>query len=201
MRYFIIFNFIVLPWVSLSQPVMSCVNMFSNSKSLEYKISLNTEFKHPYSKQLFLNLYTQIESMPLLYKKEKQDKKLKQEFILKTEEIINFIESHPHNPKLKALTPKLLQATEALPAIFNFVENQQTSFLDTKTALKVVVVALTRYTGTYLKQEVNHLDWARLDKILSSIADFNTQPTAFSLYKILRSVREKHSLWEFINCR
>ena len=195
MRYLIILLVIILPSTGISQSIIRCMDIFSKSKSLEYKLSSKTELTNPYSKELFLNLYQQIENNSLLSKKEKQ------EFILNTEAIIHFIESHPHNQKLEVLTPQLLSAVQSLPAIFEFTKNPSSSYLDTTTALKVVLVSLTRYTRAYIMQESNHLDWPRLHKILSVIAHFKTNPNAFSLYKILRAVREKHSLKEFINCR
>ena len=147
------------------------------------------------SKELFLKLYQQIEIQPLFSKKEKE------ELILKTEQIISFIESHPNNPQLKMVIPHLLSAIESLPLLFDYAKNSSNPYLDSISTIKVVSVILTRYTWAYLHEESNHLDWPRLGKILSTIADFKSKPNDFSFYKILRAVREKHSIKELINCR
>ena len=195
MRYFIFLMLIGLPSVGFSQSLKRCMNFFSGSKTLQYKISPETQLTNPYSKELFVKLYQQIENQSLFSHKEKQ------EIILKTEQLINFMESHPDNKRLKVLTPLLVSAIESLPALFDYTKNSVNPYLDSTSTIKVILVILTHYTWSYIHQESNHLDWPRLNKILLAIAHFKTQPNDFSLYKILRTVREKHSIEELIHCR
>ena len=194
MRAFILF-FIVLPSSVFSNPIQKCLSVFT--KSMEYKLLSSAEFKSDYSKELFSGLYKQIEHSSSLTKKEKQ------RFILETEKTIRFIESHSNNRRLKVLSPQLLSALSAFPEIFEFTEKglSPSSYLDTKTAFKVSLASLTYYIRAYLSHESQNLDWGRLNTILSSIAQFKEEPNSVSIYKILRAVREKHSLNEYINCR
>jgi len=106
-----------------------------------------------------------------------------------------------HKARLEVLEPSIRKAFEVFPSIVSFLEAKPPVHLDKKQVLKVIVMTLTKYVRVYLSHpdDTLNIDFARFTKTLSSIAEFNDN--AFSLYRVIRSVREKYSLHEYLNCK
>ncbi|MCY4321639.1 MAG: hypothetical protein OXC37_04480 [Bdellovibrionaceae bacterium] len=148
------------------------------------------------------------EYLPLLegnYLSEKETKN----YILQTEKLIQLMEENSIKTykRFEILEPYLTPALKKTSQIIYFMQSKQNElnekyeYLDTKTILNLILSTLSQHLYTYLTHpQSKNLDWSRLRIILESISQFNSEQPAFSLYKIYRSVREKYSLKEYINC-
>lgn len=195
MKYLLILIF--LSANSHAKFLEACKNLFISPK-LKIQWSSKQKFTQPYSQKLFDKLYSTVSNWNILSQTEKQ------KYIIEIEKSISFIESHSHTyEKLNIMNPQLIKAIEAFPQLLKFVnENQNQAHLNTKQSLEIALVSLTKYTMAFIKHNNNDkLDLARWSAIMQAIANFEKEPNAFSVYKIIRAVKEKHSLYEFLNCK
>ena len=113
--------------------------------------------------------------------------------------------SNQYNQRLQLLDPYLTPALNNMSDITSFIVKNDLSVkyesIDTQTTLKLMLSTFSQHLHAYLSHpNPKNLDWSRFRTILENIANFRKEQGAFSLYKIYRSVREKYSLEEYINC-
>ena len=179
-----------------------CREMFK-SKNVQQSLNKETALKNPYSQLLFEKVYQQIPSLEGtgLSKTEMN----KYNFLL--EQLIQKLEkgSYQQNQRLQLLDSYLTPALQKTSEIISFIKSDTAvkyESLDTQMVLQLILSTLSQQLLAYLTHsKTEKLDWARFRIILESISSFSAQQPAFSLYKIYRSVREKYSLEEYINCK
>ena len=195
------FLFIFFSFFAISKPDDRCLKQFNDVKP-ENPIELS-RLENPYSLKLNSTLHTAISNTKFLSPKEKKA------FFKELKQTISYIESkdlgHTHrekrNARLKALESMILQAVKTSPIILSFLEQTSLPYINKKQVAEIIFITLTKYVRVHLshpKEEAN-IDFKRFEKIISSIAHFNWN--AFSIYKIIRAVREKYSLHEYLNCK
>ena len=59
----------------------------------------------------------------------------------------------------------------------------------------------SKHLPVVLKQDLQQVDWPRINLILQAVANFDSQNPRFSLYKVKRAIEGRYSLREFILCR
>ena len=178
----------------------------SHDKCLKTVESLNKEGGlnlNSYSLKLESVLKEEITKTKILSDKEKKV------FFKELEQTIAYIENKDlaqadkskRGARLKVLEPLLMRSVQAVPSITSFLENELSPYLNKKQALKIVFITLTKYVKIYLSHpdKESDIDFKRFEKIISTIEKFNG--SSFSIYKIIRTVREKHSLYEYLNCK
>ena len=173
----------------------TCKSLFldNNNKSKEQNV------KTSYGYELSTNVYEVIPRAEVLSLKEKQ------KYAVELKRTIEYINSgHIQTARLQLLEPALLKSVKAFPKIIDFInENQKHSHLNIKQSLEIILSSLTQHTIAYLSHPKTEkdLDFPRFYKILSAIGEFDDKPSAFFLYKIVRSVTEKYSIYEYLNCK
>ena len=149
-----------------------------------------------------LSLKKQIQQSSLLNPSEKQS------FLKELDETILFIRNQVITPKnkikkrarLKSLEPLLLKALQETSKILSFLENTPSPYLNKKQSVQIIFTSLTKFVRVHLSHpdEESLIDYSRYKKILTSIGAFDNN--LFSIYKITRAVKEKHSIYEYLNC-
>ena len=197
--FVVILFFNPLAHTSLSN---KCFRLF-NKKSVTYSLEQNTSLQNPYSQLVFTQVYQQLsllEGAEFSYEETQQ-------FALKLEKLIQHLEKNSHQAKtrLKLLDSYLTPALENTTHIVSFIKSDSVlkyESLDTKTILQLIFATFSQHLHAYLTHpKTEDLDWPRLRAILESISSFKKTQPAFSLYKIYRSVREKYSMKEYVNCK
>ena len=179
-----------------------CLKIFKSKKAI-YSLNDKSLLQNPYSQTVFQQVYQQL---PLLEESDLSQKET-QKYILQLERLIQHLEKdlNQTNRRLKLLDSYLTPALKKLPNIISSIKSEPAlkhESLDTQTILHLTLSTFSRHLLAYLTHsKIESLDWARLRVILESIAGFSEKQQAFSLYKIYRSVREKYSLEEYINCK
>ena len=191
-------SYLFSPLAKVSLPD-KCFKLFK-TKSTVY--SLHSPLQNTYSKKIFEQVYQQLH----LIEGTELSQKETQIYILQLEQLIQLLEknSEQTQKRIKLLDSNLTPALQQLPNIISFIKNESAKHesLDTQTILRLTLSTFSLHLYTYLsKPNSKSLDWARLRVILESIASFKDGQQAFSLYKIYRSVREKYSIQEYINCK
>ncbi len=180
-----------------------CHDLFRSGPA-KPRLSENTVWSSPFAKELFSFVYQQL---PLLKEGLLSSSEIKK-YTAHLEKLLGQLE-RPSDLELKGrmdlIGPHLSSAVRAFPDIVSFINSGQASkyeSLDAGLTLRLALSALSRHVIAYLTHPIGErLDWERMSKILKSISDFKDQKSAFSLYKIKRAVGEKHSLYEYINCK
>ena len=144
----------------------------------------------------------QIEQTKLLNTKEKQS------LLTELDKTIHFIRNQNSTPRneirkrtrLQGLELLLLKALEETPKILNFLENTPSPYLNKKQSVQIILTSLTKFVRVHLNHpdEESLIDFSLYKKILTSIGAFDNN--LFSIYQITRAVREKHSIYEYLNC-
>ena len=120
------------------------------------------------------------------------------------EKIITKNEHKKTKPFLK-LEKKFNEAFNKLPEIINFMNSQQGKMKDreyyNKIVFEAVLVTFIKHVPEFLNVRTRNKDWARINKILSTIAQFDVQSSNVSFYKIKKVIEERYSLKEYIMCR
>ena len=193
--------FIFFSFFAYSQPPDKCLKTVEN---LNEEGGLGLEpIKNPYSLKLHSVLKEEIAKTKILSDKEKKA------FFKELEQTIAYIENKDlaqadkskRGARLKALEPLLMRSVQMTPSIISFLESESSPYLNKKQALKIIFITLTKYVKIYLSHpdKESDIDFKRFEKIISTIEKFNG--SSFSIYKIIRAVREKHSLYEYLNCK
>ena len=196
--------FIALFFSPLANTSLSdkCLGLFK-TKNTVYSLNKNTTLTNSYSQKLYKYVYQQLPTL----EGEALSHKETQQYILQLEQLIQLLEKNLNqsNKRLQLLDSYLTPALKKLPNIISFIKSESAlkhESLDTQTVLRLTLSTFSKHLHTYLTHsKTKSLDWSRLRVILESIASFNKQQPAFSLYKIYRSVREKYSIKEYINCK
>ena len=182
----------------------------SHDRCLKTVENLNKEgglglepIKNSYSLTLQSVLKEEIAKTKILSDKEKKA------FFKELEQTIAYIENKDlaqadkskQGARLKVLEPLLMRSVQMTPSIISFLENESSPYLNKEQALKIIFITLTKYVKIYLSHpdKESDIDFKRFEKIISTIEKFNG--SSFSIYKIIRAVREKHSLYEYLNCK
>jgi len=190
----------VFSYSFIANASLECQKLFK-PQNIEYKLSTKSVFTNPYAQDLFSSVYMSLSFL----KTELSDSELKF-YINFIEQTINLLEnSSDHLGHSMHLMERfdLSKAIKAFPDIIHFLKSDQVSkheFLDKQTILKLIVATFSQHLWTYFTHPSNKLDWARFERIIKSIAHFESQPNVFSLYKIQRVIKEKYSLKEYISC-
>ncbi|MDE0092332.1 MAG: hypothetical protein OXN83_03490 [Oligoflexia bacterium] len=179
-----------------------CYSIFK-TKNVSYSLNENSLLKNPYSQLIFEKVYQQL---PLLEEAGLSKIEIKK-YNLLLEQLIQKLEkgSYQQSQRLQLLNSYLTPALRNIPNIISFIKSESAlkyESLDTQTILKLTLSTVSLHLQAYLTHsKTEKLDWPRLRTILESISNFSEKQPAFSLYKIYRSVREKYSLEEYINCK
>ena len=179
-----------------------CYKIFK-VKNITYSLNNSHSLKNPYSQLIFEKVYKQLDSI----EGNRLSKTETQKYVLQLESLVKYLETNSaqKDKRLNLLDPYLSPALKKLPDMISFIKSESAlkyESLDTQTILHLTLSTFSRHLHTYLSHpKVDNLDWPRLRKILESISSFNTEKPAFSLYKVYRSVREKYSIKEYINCK
>ena len=172
-------------------------------KTVQQSLNKETSLQNPYSQLLFEKIYQQL---PLLEGTGLSKTEMKK-YNLLLELLIQKLEkgSYQQNQRLQLLDSYLTPALQKAEEILSFIKSDTAvkyESLDTQMILRLILSALSQHLFSYLTHpKTEKLDWARFRTILESISSFSEKQPAFSLYKIYRSVREKYSLEEYINCK
>ncbi|MBC6415329.1 MAG: hypothetical protein GDA46_02945 [Bdellovibrionales bacterium] len=183
---------LLFSFYSHSKFISSCLTVFVKTLNQE-EMNLNLS----YSESLYSQIYQKIPELSIFSKKEQK----KYQTMVKTS--LLYLESKSLNTKtFQVLEEKLLKAVQSVPQILKIIDENPSPYLNTKLALEIVITSLTKITTAYLSHnQTSQLDWTRFNIILSSIEEVQKTPTAFSLYKIIQTVKDKHSLYEYLNCK
>lgn len=207
-QFFIFFSFFAT--LSNSHSHGTCLHTIQKWDDLKREEAPKTtepidlaSLKNSYSLKLRSSLKEEVKNTALLSNKEKQ------KFLKELDQTISYLESkglsveagNRRSARLKVLEPLLFKSLEAAPSIHRFLKESESPYLNKKQALEIILITLTKYVRVYLNHPAKEfdIDFKRFEKILSNIAEFNGG--AFSVYKIIRSVREKYSLYEYLNCK
>ena len=182
----------------------------SHDKCLKTVESLNKEgdlglepLKNSYSLKLQSVLKEEITKTKTLSDKEKKVffKELEQTIAYIENKDLSQADKNNREARLKVLEPLLMKSVQMAPSIISFLENESSPYLNKNQALSVIFITLTKYVKIYLSHpdKESDIDFKRFEKIISTIEKFNG--SSFSIYKIIRTVREKHSLYEYLNCK
>lgn len=197
-----LFLFTALLLNPIANASIKCFNIFKTKKVI-YSLNKDSPLTSSYSKLILKKVYQQLpllEGIELTYKET-------QNYTLQLEQLIQLLEknSNQTEKRLELLDSYLTPALKKLPKIISFVKSESAlkhESLDTQTILRLTLSTLSLHLYTYLTQpKIKNLDWPRLRTILESVSNFDSKQPAFSLYKIYRSVREKYSIEEYINCK
>ena len=132
-------------------------------------------------------------------------KKQIKEFEKGLREIAEFLERSPTQKEqmiLNRLDVSLEASVNKIPEIMDFVQGlHPVEALYFKKIMQAVLAVFSKHIPTILKEDINQIDWLRMNFILKSIVAFDIQKPRFSLYKIKRAIEGRYSLKEFILCR
>ena len=201
---FYLFLFIVLFFNSFVDASLSdkCLKIFK-PKNTAYSLNKDTLLQTPHSQLLFTQVYQQLSALEGAELSHKET----QQYVLQLEQLIQHLEknSNQTSARLQLLDSYLTPALQKLSDIISFIKNGSAlkyESLDTQIILRLILSTFSQHLPAYLTHsKTDNLDWPRLRIILESLSSFSKEQPAFSLYKIYRSVREKYSLEEYINCK
>ena len=202
MLKFLILTYLFFNSVSQAGLVDKCRRIFK-TQNVTYSLSDSAPLKNHYSQIVFEQVYQQLS----LLEGDSLSTAETQKYILQLESLIQYLETNSvqKDKRLELLDPYLSPALKKIPDIISFIKSESAlkyESLDTQTILQLALSTFSRHLHAYLSHpKAESLDWPRFREILESISSFKTEKPAFSLYKIYRSVREKYSIQEYINCK
>ena len=193
----LLFFIVFYPPSSQSQGQAICWGIFGKEEA-SFTESLSESFKDPLAKIIFQGHKTALDLRWL------PPKELP-EFEKGLKAISSFLDENPDyqtTTVLKKLEVPLEKATKKIPDIIEFSKNTTKDKAPYFQMIAQAALALfSKHIPTALKEDPYLTDWPRINLILKSVAEFDTEKPEFSLYKIKRTIERRYSLKEFIFCR
>lgn len=174
-----------------------CMKAFSGKK--DFFSSVYDQVSNPLTKNL-------VESYQVAYELKLFDsRKQVKQFSKGLKDMVEFLERSPTHKEKEVLNnlnisiDMLIYRTSEIMEFIKQSSPEEALYFSKIT--QAIFSIFSKHLPVVLKQDLHQVDWPRMNLILQTVANFDSQNPRFSLYKVKRAIEGRYSLKEFILCR